>query len=175
MDLATWVYVVKIRLLIKSDLPALEWDGEYTHFRRIYSEAYDRARSGRSVLWVADLPGLGIIGQLFVQLNNEWTELMGGEKRGYIYAFRIRPEYRNFGLGSRMLSVAEADLIRRDYDVVTLNVAKNNPDAQRLYERLGYKVVSSEPGRWSYLDDKGVWQSVEEPAWHMEKKLPKGR
>ena len=173
MEVATWIYAVKIRLLRQVDLPALEWDGEYTHFRRIYSDAYDRAKSGLSILWVADMPEVGIIGQLFVQLNNEWTQLVGGEKRGYIYAFRIRPTYRNGGLGSRMLEVAEADLERRGFDTVTLNVAKNNPDAQRLYERFGYRVVSSEPGRWSYPDEKGVWHNVEEPAWHMEKKLPK--
>jgi|SRR5450759_3534134 ribosomal protein S18 acetylase RimI-like enzyme len=173
MEVATWVYAVKIRLLMKMDLPALEWEGEYTHFRRMYADAYERAHNGRSILWVADLPETGIIGQLFVQLNTEWTELMGGEKRGYIYAFRVRSAYRNSGLGTRMMDVAEADLIRRGFDVVTLNVAKNNPKAQQLYENLGYRVVSSEPGRWSYIDDKGAWQSVEEPAWHMEKRIPK--
>jgi ribosomal protein S18 acetylase RimI-like enzyme len=173
MEIATWVYAAKIRLLAKIDLPALEWEGEYKHFRRLYADAYDRALSGRSLLWVADLPNTGIIGQLFVQLNTEWTELMGGEKRGYIYAFRIRTAYRNCGLGTRMIDLAEVDLARRNFDLVTLNVAKNNPQAQQLYEKLGYKVVSSEAGRWSYIDDMGAWQSVEEPAWHMEKKLPK--
>ena len=30
---------LRIRQATESDLPALEWDGEYIHFRRVYREA----------------------------------------------------------------------------------------------------------------------------------------
>ena len=165
------VSLVAIRQLKKSDLPSLEWDGQYTHYRRVYQDAYDRAVSGRSILWVADLPERGIIGQVFIQFICDRPELADGRDRAYLYAFRIMPEFRSQGLGSRMLQVVENDLLRRGFRALTLNVARENQRARRLYEKAGFRVVAPEPGVWSYPDDQGVWRTVEEPAWRMEKIL----
>ena len=75
------------------------------------------------------------------------------------------------GLGTRIMQVVEEDLRQRGFEYVTLNVAKTNVDAQRLYYRHGYIVVAPESGIWNYPDQYGVWHRVEEPAWCMEKKL----
>jgi ribosomal protein S18 acetylase RimI-like enzyme len=162
---------VQIRRLSKADLPALEWDGEYTRFRRLFAETYQSAVKGRAVLWVADLPGNGLVGQIFVQLNSARLELADGKTRAYIYAFRVRQPFRGAGLGTRLLLNAEIDLVQRGYRWVTLNVGRDNPNAQRLYERHGYRIVASEPGIWHYYDDKGQRREVNEPAWRMEKKI----
>lgn len=168
---AAWLSVVKIRHLEIADLPGLEWDGEYAHFRRVYAEAYQRMERGLAVHWVADLPGHGIIGQVFIQLCCDRLELADGIRRAYLYSFRIRPAFRNQGLGTMMMNVIENDLRARGFNLVTLNVAKDNPSAQRLYRRLGYRVVAHEPGFWTYQDQYGEWHQVEEPAWRMEKKI----
>jgi ribosomal protein S18 acetylase RimI-like enzyme len=166
-----WIERVVIRQIRQEDLPGLEWDGEFQHFRRVYADAFRRAHSGLSVMWVADLPGSGLIGQVFIQLTCDRPELADGNKRAYLYSFRIRPDFRSAGLGTRMMEIVEADLQQRGFQFVTLNVAKDNPRAAQLYERRGYKRVAHEPGCWSYPDDKGAWHSVEEPAWRMEKCL----
>ena len=70
-----------------------------------------------------------------------------------------------------MLSYLENDLRRRNFRWVTLNVGRENPNAQRFYERYGYKVVGTEAGRWSYMDDNDQRHQVVEPAWRMEKPL----
>ena len=167
----SWLRTVVIRNLVSADLPGLEWEGEFTHFRRVYAEAYQRALRGLSVLWVADLPSKGIIGQVFIQLICDRLELADGQQRAYLYSFRIRPAYRNSGLGTSILQVVENDLRLREFKMVTLNVAKDNILAQKLYERCGYRIVAHEPGVWSFMDDCGVWHQVEEPAWRMEKYL----
>jgi ribosomal protein S18 acetylase RimI-like enzyme len=164
-----WISQVKIRHLAQTDLPALEWEGEYSRYRRLYTDIHQSALRGRSVLWVADLLGTGLIGQLFVQLNSSRPELANGNDRAYIYGFRIKPDYRSSGLGTQMLLVAEADLIRRKYRSVTLNVGRDNPRARSLYERLGYHVVAPEAGEWSYHDEQGQLHEVHEPSWRMEK------
>lgn len=164
-----WIDTILIRKMDKTDLPALEWDGEYTRFRDVYQMEFERSQIGSSILWVADLPDTGVIGQLFVQLNAERQELANGHSRAYMYAFRIRPQYRDAGLGTRMLEIMENDLVRRGFNWITLNVGKTNYSARRLYSRLGYRVIAHEAGRWSYRDDKGILQNVEEPAWRMEK------
>lgn len=166
-----WVKDVVIRQMEESDLPALEWEGEYTHFRRMYAEAYARQQRGYSVLWLAELPGVGIIGQVFIQLICDRPELANGLYRAYLYSFRIKPPFRSAGLGGRMLAILEADLKQRHYDQLTLNVAKTNTRARKMYERHGFRVIAHEPGCWSYIDHEGTWQHVEEPAWRMEKTI----
>lgn len=162
-----------IRTVQKSDLPALEWDGEYRHFRRVFADAYERSQVGFSVLWVADLPhpGPGIIGQVFIQLSCDRPELADGRERAYLYSFRVRAAFRGKGVGTRILDVVEDDLRERGFQAVTLNVARTNSAAQRLYAGRGYRVVAAEPGKWSYPDENGIWHHVEEPAWRMEKRL----
>jgi ribosomal protein S18 acetylase RimI-like enzyme len=169
-----WAERVIIRTVRAADLPDLEWDGQYTHYRRMYADAYQRSLQGRSILWVAVLPGAGIIGQAFVQLLCDRPDLADGTCRAYMYAFRVKPEYRGRSIGTRLIKTMEADLLRRHYNLVTLNVARDNTAARRLYERMGYQVVAPEPGVWSYQDHLGEWHTVEEPAWRMEKSLQPG-
>jgi ribosomal protein S18 acetylase RimI-like enzyme len=164
---------VIVRSARQEDLIALEWDGEFTNLRRVYQEAYERMENGLSIMWVLDLPGSGIIGQAFVQLICGRPELADGMLRAYIYSFRVKPDFRNLGLGSMLLEFIETYLYGRGFRSVTLNVAKENVGALKLYQRHGYKVVAHEPGEWSYEDDKGLWQHVHEPAWRMEKSLVK--
>lgn len=161
-----------IRQMEKADLPALEWEGEYIHFRPMFERAYRRAIEGMAVQWVAILPSSQMLGQVFVQLKSSRNEmLMNGRAYAYLYAVRVRPEYRNIGLGSRLMHVAEMDLIYRGYGFATLNVARDNPKGIRFYERLGYQIVGEEEGRWSYTDHLGQNHLVHEPAWRMEKRL----
>ncbi len=166
-----WLKQVVIRQANLGDLPGLEWEGEFAHFRRVYADAYRRAQRGLSLIWIADLPSRGIIGQVFIQLVCDRFELADGHTRAYLYSFRVRPEYRSSGLGTRIMEIVEEDIRQRGMTYITLNVAKDNPRAQKLYERRGYRRVAHEPGLWSYPDENGVWRSMEEPAWRMEKKL----
>ena len=167
----TWLNQVIIRKVEKEDLPALEWEGEYSHFRVIYQDAFRRSQRGLSVLWVAELPSKGLIGQVFIQLHCDRPELCNGIDRAYLFGFRVRPTFRGCGVGSRMMSVLERDLIERSYSYLTLNVARENLDAIRLYQRHGFHIVAPEPGRWQYVDDMGQTREVHEPAWRMEKIL----
>jgi len=160
-----------IRQVTKEDLTALEWEGQYKHFRNIYTQAFIRAQKGLAVLWVADLNDKIVIGQVFIQLVCGRLELADGKSRAYLYGFRIRPAYRSQGIGSLMLVKVEDDLKKRQFKIVCLNVAKDNLKAQSLYNRHGYLITAHEPGCWSYQDAKGDWQEVEEPAWRMEKHL----
>lgn len=166
-----WLSRVVIRVVEQSDLPALEWDGEYTHFRRMFAESFQRQQRGFSVLWVAELPGAGIIGQVFIQLICDRHELADGLYRAYLYSFRIKAPYRSAGLGGKMLAAVEADLKQRHFRSITLNVAKVNTRARQMYERHGFHATAHEPGCWSYRDHEGVLHQVEEPAWRMEKQI----
>lgn len=162
---------VTIREMSQDDLPALEWDGEYTHFRVVYQGVYKRMQKGTAMAWVAETPTSGIVGQVFLQLDCDRPELADGWNRAYLFSFRMKPDFRNLGLGTKMMVVLEDYLLERKYSRLTLNVARDNLDAIRLYQRCGFQIVAEEPGIWSFVDHKGDWHTVEEPSWRMEKKL----
>jgi ribosomal protein S18 acetylase RimI-like enzyme len=168
---AHWLAQLKCRYLVDKDLPALEWDGEYSHFRRLYRDIYQSTLQGKAIMWVATLAGDEVIGQLFVQLASSRTELANGKTRAYIYGFRVKSPYRGNGVGANLLSFAEDDLATRGFRLVSLNVGRDNPDARRFYERHGYRVVGNEAGCWFYVDDQDQRREVNEPAWRMQKQL----
>jgi len=160
-----------IRLATRQDLIDMEWGEEFRHFRNVYANAYNRMQQGTSLIWVARLNGYGLIGQVFIQLICDRPELADGWQRAYLYSFRIKPQFRNHGLGSRMVSIIEDFLLQRHFSRLTLNVSYENADAIRLYKRIGFQIVGEEPGVWTYPDDRGDWQTVSEPSWRMEKLL----
>lgn len=166
-----WIDRVIIRHLIFDDLLQLEWGEEYKHFRQVYLKAYKNRNEGKSLIWVADLPQIGIIGQVFIQLNSARKDLADGFFCAYLYSFRIKPEYRNAGLGTRIMTIVENDLKKRNFRELTLNVAKTNIDGVRLYQKLGYEIVGSETGEWTYRDHNDDLQNIVEPAWKMVKSL----
>jgi ribosomal protein S18 acetylase RimI-like enzyme len=170
-ELLTAMNDLVIRQVDKADLPALEWDGEYLKYRLMYANLYRNTQSGKTLMWVIQVPQGEIIGQAFVMLQSNERSAADGRHRAYVFAFRIKPAWRNRGIGTCLMDYVEKDLRRRGYKFVTLNVAKENPDALRLYKRLGYKVTGSQPGIWSFRDHTGKLNKVEEPAWRMIKRL----
>lgn len=160
-----------IRHVTERDLNALEWEGKYTHYRQLYKDAFRQKLLGNAVLWLAEIPDKELVAQIFVQLESHRAELADGRKRAYIYGFRVKPEFQGQGIGTRMLSEVELDLIKRGFHRVTLTVSKENEAAFRLYHRLGYRVVSHDDGQWTYIDHLGQRRYVNDPSWRLEKIL----
>ncbi len=163
--------LVRVRPVREEDLLGMEWDGEFAHFRRLYKQHFQNSRSGNTLIWVVESEDGEIVGQVFLSLLSSQSELADGIHRAYLFSFRLKPDYRNHGLGSHMLDFVESYLVRRGFDTLRINVARDNGQARRMYERHGYRVIGPEEGRWRYQDQFGQWQSVHEPAWRMLKKL----
>ena len=65
---------------------------------------------------------------------------MTGAFVGYIQTICIDPAWRGQGLGTRLVKFAERRIFAESPNAF-LCVSSFNPDAQRLYERLGYRVI----------------------------------
>jgi len=65
---------------------------------------------------------------------------MKGAFVGYIQTICIFPEWRNTGIGTRLIDFAEKRIFR-DSPNVFMCVSSFNQNAQRLYVRLGYQVI----------------------------------
>jgi len=105
--------------------------------------------------------------------------LMHGILRGYIQTVGVMPEWRNRGIGSRLVRFAE-DRIFRETPNVFLCVSSFNNKAQALYKRLGYQVVGKlkdfiVPGHSEILLRKSIAPLIEFKKSHPHRDLsPKG-
>jgi ribosomal protein S18 acetylase RimI-like enzyme len=59
---------------------------------------------------------------------------------GYIQTVGVMPEWREKGIGTRLIRFAERRLFKQ-FPNVFLCVSSFNPGAMRLYRRLGYDVI----------------------------------
>lgn len=65
---------------------------------------------------------------------------MEGTFTGYIQTVAVKPEWRNQGLGSRLLAFAEKRIFAEKPNVF-LCVSSFNKKARQLYQRLGYRKI----------------------------------
>ncbi len=70
--------------------------------------------------------------------------LMQGAFVGYIQSVAVMPDWRNQGVGSQLLAFAEKRIFEESPNVF-ICVSSFNPDARRLYRRLGYHMVGELP------------------------------
>ena len=73
-----------------------------------------------------------IVGFIILQMTGSFV--------GYIQTICIKPDWRNRGIGTRLLKFAEYRIFRETPNVF-MCVSSFNEGAQRLYKRLGYEVV----------------------------------
>lgn len=66
--------------------------------------------------------------------------IMSGALVGYIQTVAVMPQWRNKGIGSRLLKFAEEKIFSKAPNVF-MCVSSFNKKAQRLYKRLGYEVI----------------------------------
>lgn len=160
----------QIRLIKETDLQALEWDGKYKHFRCVYQQAYKEHCRGMRILLVAEVEG-EVIGQLFVHLKAVIPHSNSIEPTGYLHSFRVRPDFRQRGVGSALIAEAERRLLGIQYRHAVIAVSKKNEAALRLYQKLGYRVYAEDPGEWSYNDERGQIRHVSDPSFLLQKSL----
>ncbi|MGH2522342.1 MAG: GNAT family N-acetyltransferase [Anaerolineales bacterium] len=161
---------ITIRPARAEDLPGLEWDDEFAHYRSLYRRVFEETQQGQRMMLVA-AAGEMIVGQVFVQLLSAEREFADGVSRGYLYSLRVRPAWQGQGIGTRLISAAEKELHARGFTTAVIAAGKSNEGAFKLYQRLGYRVFAEDPGVWYFTDVNGVRQNVEEPCWVMEKSL----
>ena len=92
-------------------------------------------------------------GEIFVAVDEEeaclgfiWFVPKGAfHSFPYLHIIAVKEAFRGMGIGKKLLHFFE-DTVFPDSSKVFLVVADFNPDARRLYERLGYRQVGAIPG-----------------------------
>ncbi len=161
---------VQIRLAEMDDLPKLEWYGQYSHYRNIFRKAYREQLLGKRLMLLADSNNFPI-GHVFIQFIDPDQDNVQDYKRAYLYSFRVMEMFRGYGIGTQLMLEAENLMIDRDFRIALIAVSKENRNALRLYEQLGYTIFAEDTGNWSYIDHEGRTRSVHEPCWLLQKEI----
>lgn len=156
---------ITLRLARRGDLRPLEWLGMFLTHRIFIEDAFARQRRGE-VLMLLAVAGDFPIGQLWVDLSRKADAGVG-----VLWAFRVLPGLRGTGIGSRLLRCAEAQLRGRGLLISEVGVERDNPDARRLYERMGYAVSGVEHEVAEYVTHDGRTERVDVDQWILQKPL----
>lgn len=118
-----------------------EVDGRVVAVGAFYDEAILSDRTPGTATGIARVFGLRAPAVLLRAI--EIAPLMPSPVAGELYVAHlgVDPALRGHGIMTRMLERRIAMAREADYRLVALDVARNNPGARRLYERLGFRVV----------------------------------
>jgi GNAT superfamily N-acetyltransferase len=127
---------VVIRPARGSDLPALE---QALGQRDYFADRLARQRRALGVLFTARRAGVVVgSGYLWLEPAEESEIRRFLPDVPLLTHLEVLPRHRNLGVGSQLIAAAEQVAQRRDHRLVALAVEESNPDAARLYQRLGY-------------------------------------
>jgi ribosomal protein S18 acetylase RimI-like enzyme len=139
--------VLVVDELTLDDLDRIAWSGEPRH-RVAVSEALGRVASGEVEYLTARVPSGGPVAKVGI----DFARYPGS---GYLWQFATHPELQGLGIGSFLMTGAEARIIERGMRLARINVERDNPRARQLYERRGYVVMGHDTETWERIDVAG--------------------
>lgn len=98
----------------------------------------DNLKNCREICVVAENDGK-FIGELSIMTQNaNIPAAVVPNKRVYLFGFRVLPEFRGQGIGTRLIQFAVNFCTRRGIFEFTIGVESDNEAAKRLYSRIGF-------------------------------------
>ena len=127
----------------------------------------ERQQRSEFYVAVAEMDGIPVarLGMDFVSY--------AGQGAAYLFSAHVELDYQSRGIGTALFLHMEPIARERGFAALDVQVNRDNPRAQRLYELLGYVVVGPVVGRWSYRDGDRVVEIVED-NWLMRKSIAAG-
>ena len=132
--------VVSFRDLEPSDLSELDWSGGAEHLNSI-AEVLALMVADQAEYLVAELPN----GRLVAAGGADLRPVPGA---GVLWQLVVHPLLQGLGLGTSLVAALEQRLDARGLAEARLSVEHDNPDAARLYRRLGYRELGSAVESW---------------------------
>lgn len=131
---------VTFRTLEPSDLTDLDWSGGAEHLTAV-AEVLPLMVCDEVEYVVGQLPN----GRLVAAGGADLRPVPG---TGVLWQLAVHPLLQGAGIGTAMVAVLEERLRARGLMEARLSVEHDNPDAARLYRRLGYAGCASAVESW---------------------------
>ncbi len=158
-------FAVTIRGFGNEDVRNLAWHGPLPDGGDAAARAFERQQRGEVVMLVAEANHLPV-GQVWVDLARKREQQIG-----LLWSLGVLACLQNLGIGRWLIAAAEQVIRENGLAIAELGVEKANVAAQRLYERLGYRVVGETVEEWAYTAPDGSSKRVIFDEWVMQKQL----
>jgi ribosomal protein S18 acetylase RimI-like enzyme len=140
---------VVVRRVSSSDVPLLvrylRKDGARAgaEQQQYFTEALHRQDDGEGILLVAFLDGRPV-GDVYLELREPTEEVLRERLPGarLLMHLEVDEEYRERGIGSKLLAQAETELLAEGCHRIALGVRPETKTAASLYETIGYKRLA---------------------------------
>jgi ribosomal protein S18 acetylase RimI-like enzyme len=149
--------------LTPSDLPLIAWSGSATHLESV-TKALQRVASGEVDYLAVRAPD----GQIVAKGGIDYKQ---HAEAPTMWQLATRTELQSLGIGTLLIQAMEDRIRARGFKRAMVGVEHNNPRAQALYERLGYKTCGTEHASWERLDKHGRRFLYETEVILLDKKL----
>ena len=147
-------------VLADLDIPIVQ--GSDREYREQLTHHLVASAGGTGALIVAEAGG-EVVGRAFVE---RW----GNPPAAWLGGLLVDESRRRAGVGTALVRYAELRAGELGFDEMRLSVAKDNPGAQALYEKLGYETVGEDISSGLVRADGTVVHPVEQ-VWVMSRKV----
>lgn len=93
---------------------------------------------------VAEADG-SVAAYLSIEVHHEQEDFI------YLDDLSVSGKYRNNGIGTKLIKIAERFAEEIDISTIVLHVEKSNRQAFQLYERLGYSIMNDKGTRFGMI------------------------
>lgn len=93
--------------------------------------------AGSQEFWVIEM-GDDILGELHIYWVKKDKDEANGINRAYLSAFRVHPDYRGQGLGTKLMQRVIERIKEKGFNEVTIGAYHHEPKIQELYKKWGF-------------------------------------
>ena len=130
--------MVNIRLGKIEDLEQLkDYDWAWNGQDEIRKDYIKKIYEGKQTFLVLEDSGV-VVGEFHIMWVDEDIDQANGKDRAYFSTFRIHPDYRGQGWGSRMKDTAVDMVKKRDFKEIYIGAYIDEEPTQKMYQRWGF-------------------------------------
>lgn len=127
------------------------WDGQ------VHANLFAQQQAGLWTYLVAWKEGSAPVGVCVIRWDGAAEEETEPSEWPRLTNLQVHPTHRGRGVGTALIEAAEERAGGRGFSRLGISVADDNPEAARLYARLGYADSGlRRESRYTYPDDTGA-------------------
>jgi aminoglycoside 6'-N-acetyltransferase I len=116
------------------------WPGPRHTLAELETELIEIQADPMQPVFVAEQPNGGLCGMIEVSIRKE-AEGCATNRIGYIEGWYVDPEFRELGIGGRLVRAAEDWVRSQDCVEMASDTTPDYPISPQAHEKLGYKEV----------------------------------
>lgn len=166
---------IQIRQAQREELPVLEQKLSAKGIPWFHKEKIDTQEHDKGI-WLIAWHDNQPVGHFQVRWTGSQDAVINMHLKNYAHleAGGVKEEYRRQGIGTKLIQESEKLAKARGFHRIGMAVgSSDNPNARRLYEKLGYTDWGHGEfiTQWEYLDEKGERKFEKELCIYLTKKL----